>query len=492
MQEASNLVALKHGDKYKVFVRNNRKTRARFTLTIDGKKQGVWVLKPHQSATIERPASVAKQFTFFKEGTSEAAAAGISSGAFENGVVRCDFVAEQQTITPLPRYVPPHHHHWGGGWRGRGDGGGWGGEPHCWGEEEFDADTFGESFYTAQMSFRGTGAAPESSCRRAAGRDRCRGAGFGSAAPPAPPAPPAAATASLGSRGACKKKSKCMARDGGSRGLSAGATGLQGTSSQSFGSTSDIVNEDPASGTTICFRLACREEGPQPVTPLPTHACPTVIEAPPRPSGGHPRHWGKPPTGVTQLKKWEEHHRAMDQATKDGRAVHRSIACDMCEEYLIGIIGSRYHLIGSDYDLCEEHFNELPPDQHTLYEVIHTPGADPVRVVPAVEEPPMYFVTELEELKQMGFDTASPEEEEAMVKLLTEHNGAVKDVVKALLAKERGEREAKQADEQRKLDDCVEMGFAREQAEAALIANEWEVKAAVKSLMAAERSQIVA
>lgn len=57
---------LPHNTEYGVEVRNPFFARAMCKITIDGHVMGTWALKQGQVAVIERPASVAKKFTFLR------------------------------------------------------------------------------------------------------------------------------------------------------------------------------------------------------------------------------------------------------------------------------------------------------------------------------------------------------------------------------------------------------------------------------------------
>ena len=45
-------------------------------------------------------------------------------------------------------------------------------------------------------------------------------------------------------------------------------------------------------------------------------------------------------------------------------------------------MGTRFHMVGYDYDLCEAEFGKLSEQDRTSYEVIARPGTLPVRYVP--------------------------------------------------------------------------------------------------------------
>ena len=52
-------------------------------------------------------------------------------------------------------------------------------------------------------------------------------------------------------------------------------------------------------------------------------------------------------------------------------AVHHGVTCDrsgMCP-----IVGTRYHLPGQDYDLCQAEWDKLPPQEQATYERIEQP-----------------------------------------------------------------------------------------------------------------------
>ena len=52
-------------------------------------------------------------------------------------------------------------------------------------------------------------------------------------------------------------------------------------------------------------------------------------------------------------------------------AVHHGVTCDrsgMCP-----IVGTRYHLPGQDYDLCQAEWDKLPPQEQATYERIERP-----------------------------------------------------------------------------------------------------------------------
>lgn len=56
---------------------------------------GTWILDPREDITLERPASMAKRFTFYRVATA-LKEAGTESGRKENGVVRCVFTPDKE------------------------------------------------------------------------------------------------------------------------------------------------------------------------------------------------------------------------------------------------------------------------------------------------------------------------------------------------------------------------------------------------------------
>lgn len=56
--------------------------------------------------------------------------------------------------------------------------------------------------------------------------------------------------------------------------------------------------------------------------------------------------------------------------------IHFGIVCDGSE--MSPIIGTRYHKIGQDFDLCEAEFQKLPEEEKVKFEVIFTHGSSPV------------------------------------------------------------------------------------------------------------------
>jgi len=93
---------LEHGSKYKVEVSNGFAVKCDMTMEIDGHNMGTWRMGPYQKFTLERPAHKSGLFTFYRVKHAVAAAAGgsklapsdtgIESGRADNGLITCTFV----------------------------------------------------------------------------------------------------------------------------------------------------------------------------------------------------------------------------------------------------------------------------------------------------------------------------------------------------------------------------------------------------------------
>jgi hypothetical protein len=96
---ASGYIELHHEDEYGISISNLNEERASVEIQIDGREVGRWILKPFATVCIERPADVAKKFTFLRADTKEAAQAGIKQGANENGVIRIVCKVEKSIVS---------------------------------------------------------------------------------------------------------------------------------------------------------------------------------------------------------------------------------------------------------------------------------------------------------------------------------------------------------------------------------------------------------
>lgn len=70
---------------------------------------------------------------------------------------------------------------------------------------------------------------------------------------------------------------------------------------------------------------------------------------------------------------------AVPRAKSKQRAIHPGVICDLSG--MSPIIGTRYHKIGEDFDVCETEFKKLPVAEKAKYESIVRPGAVPIPIV---------------------------------------------------------------------------------------------------------------
>merc|ERR1719218_448071 len=55
--------------------------------------------------------------------------------------------------------------------------------------------------------------------------------------------------------------------------------------------------------------------------------------------------------------------------------VHEGVTCD--KSGMCPIVGNRYHLVGHNYDLCEAEYNKLDDKEKAAFKKIVPPGAEP-------------------------------------------------------------------------------------------------------------------
>jgi len=63
----SNYYAMEDGTEYKIRLTNTHNVKVDAHVWIDGKKIGVWRIKPHGRVTVERPANLSRKFTLLSE-----------------------------------------------------------------------------------------------------------------------------------------------------------------------------------------------------------------------------------------------------------------------------------------------------------------------------------------------------------------------------------------------------------------------------------------
>jgi hypothetical protein len=100
-----NYVALSNGSTYAIVIHNNHDTRCDADVYVDGERVGGWVIPAYSSVKIERPADVARKFTFFEEHSSVAKSTGAVPGLESNGLINVIFKPEKHYISTYPDYV---------------------------------------------------------------------------------------------------------------------------------------------------------------------------------------------------------------------------------------------------------------------------------------------------------------------------------------------------------------------------------------------------
>lgn len=86
-------VNMRHGQTYKLSLRNMNNKRCNAEVTVDGKHVGTWRLRAFDSATLERPAEDTGLFTFYRLGTSDASIAQIADNN-NTGLIQVVFTPE--------------------------------------------------------------------------------------------------------------------------------------------------------------------------------------------------------------------------------------------------------------------------------------------------------------------------------------------------------------------------------------------------------------
>lgn len=117
-ETSSGYVELRHGQQYRIVLRNDRSVPCDAEVLISGKSIGVFRLCAHAGLTLERMPDDDGCFTFCKVGTTEADACGIDAGHPDIGLVQAVFTPQK---APLPITVihEHHHHYWPKPWQDR-------------------------------------------------------------------------------------------------------------------------------------------------------------------------------------------------------------------------------------------------------------------------------------------------------------------------------------------------------------------------------------
>lgn len=98
-------VCLKHGTQYSIKLRNHsERLLCNATVKIDGRSVGTWRVAQSEAITIERPVHDSGRFTFYQEGTAEAAKADIRQTE-ELGLISVLFRPEKRKDVPLIQHM---------------------------------------------------------------------------------------------------------------------------------------------------------------------------------------------------------------------------------------------------------------------------------------------------------------------------------------------------------------------------------------------------
>lgn len=85
-------VIMRHGENYKLLLRNDSNYHTDARITIDGEHIGTLYIRPHQTTSIERPINgESKKFTFFKTNTSQGRKAGLKGNSSDTGLITVQF-----------------------------------------------------------------------------------------------------------------------------------------------------------------------------------------------------------------------------------------------------------------------------------------------------------------------------------------------------------------------------------------------------------------
>lgn len=91
-----NYVALQNNTEYKLQLVNDRSTDAIAEVFIEDKQVGTWFVPANEDIIIDRPANVARKFTFFRETDPRVINAGVALGESSNGLIRVVFYPKKQ------------------------------------------------------------------------------------------------------------------------------------------------------------------------------------------------------------------------------------------------------------------------------------------------------------------------------------------------------------------------------------------------------------
>ena len=92
---AEGYVEMLHGTKYTIVMENDTDDECDAEVSIDGQNVGLWRIKAHMNATVERPVHDTGRFTFYQVGSADAEKAGIEKTDLA-GLISVTFKPEQK------------------------------------------------------------------------------------------------------------------------------------------------------------------------------------------------------------------------------------------------------------------------------------------------------------------------------------------------------------------------------------------------------------
>ena len=104
-----NYVTLYNNTEYKLQLTNDRSTDCMAEVYIEGDQIGIWFIPAHNNIIIDRPANIARKFTFFKETDIRAINVGVTPGNTFNGVIKVIFYPKRNYIPIISEAYQPNN-----------------------------------------------------------------------------------------------------------------------------------------------------------------------------------------------------------------------------------------------------------------------------------------------------------------------------------------------------------------------------------------------
>jgi len=98
-ERTSGHVEINHRQEYQLQLTNNGSQNCEAAVFVDGKNIGTWIINRYDTVTLERPANVARKFTFLETGSSEFSDANLDSiNRNDLGLIKVKFTPERNAI----------------------------------------------------------------------------------------------------------------------------------------------------------------------------------------------------------------------------------------------------------------------------------------------------------------------------------------------------------------------------------------------------------